>query len=51
MYFATAAAVLLSVSTALAQTVWPVTVGDNGTLTYSPNQVNVSAGDIVTFTL
>lgn len=51
MRFSVAAAAVLSAAvSAQAQTTWNVTVGNNGTLTYTPSSLNnVANGDIVSF--
>lgn len=47
-YFALVAVALASVSSVSA-TVWNVSVGEGGGLTYTPNVVNASDGDIINF--
>ncbi|KAI0371684.1 hypothetical protein BV20DRAFT_156252 [Pilatotrama ljubarskyi] len=49
MRFSAIAAALLPVGVALAQTTHTVKVGENGTLTYSPNTITANNGDIIQF--
>jgi len=48
MYFSTIVAALLPVGAALAAEI-TVMVGMNGTLTYTPDSVNATVGDVLTF--
>jgi hypothetical protein len=51
MRLSAALASLLAVATAVSAAEIPVTVGGNGTLTFSPSNVTAAVGDVIVFTL
>ena len=51
MRFSTAFATLLAAATAVSAANIAVTVGGNGTLTFSPSNVTAAVGDVIVFTL
>jgi plastocyanin len=51
MLFSAAFATLLAAATAVSAANIPVTVGANGTLTFSPSNVTAAEGDVIVFTL
>lgn len=51
MRFSGAFATLLAAATAVSAANIPVTVGANGTLTFSPTNVTAAVGDVIVFTL
>lgn len=52
MRFSTVLALLLPAGAAVAQSVWNVTVGNNGSLTFDPdNLTGVPTGDMIQFFL
>lgn len=50
MHFSLASVVLATLASTVSAANFPVQVGANGQLAYTPSQINASVGDTVTFT-